>query len=211
MFSSFKLIFSSNLINKSISSQYPPGSTIKPFVALAALENGVSEKREVYCNGKHEIKDTSLESGIKTFHCWKEEGHGNVNMNEALKVSCDVYFYQISREIGINKIAEVCKRFGFGQNVFESFYEEKSGLTNNQAEYLAIIAALKKFQDSSDQIVIFSDSKNTVNQLNHEFAINNEQLRILAQESWSLIPKIPELKIIWIPRKENLAGKMLGS
>ena len=105
------------LINKSISSQYPPGSTIKPFVALAALENGVSEKREVYCNGKHEIKDTSLESGIKTFHCWKEEGHGNVNMNEALKVSCDVYFYQISREVGINKIAEVCKRFGFGQNV----------------------------------------------------------------------------------------------
>ncbi len=93
----------------------------------------------------------------------------------------------------------------------DSFYEEKPGLTNNQAEYLAIITALKKFQDSSDQIVIFSDSKNTVNQLNHEFAINNEQLRILAQESWSLIPKIPELKILWIPRKENLAGKMLGS
>ncbi len=116
------------LINKSISSQYPPGSTIKPFVALAALENGVSEKREVYCNGKHEIKDTSRESGIKTFHCWKEEGHGNVNMNEALKVSCDVYFYQISREVGINKIAEVCKRFGFGQNVFDSFYEEKKGI-----------------------------------------------------------------------------------
>ena len=90
------------------------------------------------------------------------------------------------------------EKSGFGffiKETGESFYEEKSGLTNNQAEYLAIIAALKKFQDSSDQIVIFSDSKNTVNQLNHEFAINNEQLRILAQESWSLIPKIPELKI----------------
>ena len=93
----------------------------------------------------------------------------------------------------------------------ESFYENKSGLTNNQAEYHAIIAALKKFQDSTDKITIFSDSKNTVNQLNHEFAINNEQLRILAQESWLLMPKIHELKIIWIPRKENLAGKMLGS
>ncbi len=93
----------------------------------------------------------------------------------------------------------------------ESFYEDKSGLTNNQAEYCAIIAALKKFQGSTDKIIIFSDSKNTVNQLNHEFAINNEQLRILAQESWLLIPKIPELKIMWIPRKENLAGKMLGS
>ena len=76
---------------------------------------------------------------------------------------------------------------------------------------IAIIAVLKKFQDSTDKITIFSDSKNTVNQLNHEFAINNEQLRILAQESWLLIPKIPQLKIIWIPRKENLAGKMLGS
>ena len=93
----------------------------------------------------------------------------------------------------------------------ESFYEEKLGITNNQAEYYAIITALKKFQDSLDEIIIFSDSKNTVNQLTHEFAINNEQLRILAQKSWLLIPKIPKLKIKWIPRKENLAGKMLGS
>ena len=93
----------------------------------------------------------------------------------------------------------------------QSFYEHKSGLTNNQAEYYAIIAALKKFQGSEDKITIFSDSKNTVNQLNHEFAINNEQLRALARESWLLIHQIPELKIKWIPRKENLAGKMLGS
>ena len=99
----------------------------------------------------------------------------------------------------------------FVKETGESFYEEKSGITNNQAEYYAIISALKKFQDSLEEIIIFSDSKNTVNQLNHEFAINNEQLRILAQESWLLIPKIPELKIKWIPRKENLAGKMLGS
>tara|TARA_Y100001938_G_scaffold138616_1_gene204391 strand:- start:339 stop:695 length:357 start_codon:yes stop_codon:yes gene_type:complete len=99
----------------------------------------------------------------------------------------------------------------FVKETGESFYEKKSELTNNQAEYHAIISALKKFNGSSDKITIFSDSKNTVNQLNHEFAINNEQLRILAQESWSLIAKIPELKIIWIPRKENLAGKMLGS
>ena len=99
----------------------------------------------------------------------------------------------------------------FVKETGESFYEEKLGITNNQAEYYAIISALKKFQDSSEEIIIFSDSKNTVNQLNHEFAINNEQLRILAQESWLLIAQIPELKIKWIPRKENLAGKMLGS
>ena len=106
------------------------------------------------------------------------------------------------------------EKSGFGlfiKETGESFYEEQPGLTNNQAEYLAIIETLKKFQGSTDKIIIFSDSRNTVNQLNHEFAINNEQLRILAQESWLLIPKIPELKIIWIPRKENLAGKMLGS
>ena len=99
----------------------------------------------------------------------------------------------------------------FVKETGESFFEEKPGLTNNQAEYLAIITALKKFQNSSEEITIFSDSKNTVNQLNHEFAINNEQLRILAQESWLLIPKISKLKIKWIPREENLAGKMLGS
>ena len=106
------------------------------------------------------------------------------------------------------------EKSGFGffiKETGESFYEERSGLTNNQAEYLAIITALKKFQNSSKQIVIFSDSKNTVNQLNHEFAINNERLRTLAQEAWLLIPKISDLQIKWIPRKENLAGKMLGS
>ena len=99
----------------------------------------------------------------------------------------------------------------FVKETGESFYEKKPEITNNQAEYLAIISALKKFVETDDEITIFSDSKNTVNQLNHEFAINNEQLRILAQESWSLTPKIPQLKILWIPRKENLAGKMLGS
>jgi len=99
----------------------------------------------------------------------------------------------------------------FVKETGESFYEKKPNLTNNQAEYLAIIAALKKFENVDDEIIIFSDSKNTVNQLNHEFAINNEQLRELAQESWTLMGKFPNLTIKWIPRKENLAGKMLGS
>ena len=119
------------LINKSISNQYPPGSTIKPFVALAALESGVSQKK-LFCNGKHLIEDTSLESGYKTFHCWKKEGHGNVDMTKAIKVSCDVYFYQIARRIGINKIAEVCKRYRLGEKVFKSLYEEKSGVVPNK-------------------------------------------------------------------------------
>ena len=103
---------------------------------------------------------------------------------------------------------------GFGffvKETGESFYEKKSEITNNQAEYMAIILALKKFVETNDEITIYSDSKNTVNQLNHEFAINNEKLRDLARESWVIIGKFSNLSIVWIPRKENLAGKMLGS
>ena len=99
----------------------------------------------------------------------------------------------------------------FVKETGESFYEKKPEITNNQAEYMAIISALKKFVDIDDEITIFSDSKNTVNQLNHEFAINNEQLRNLAREAWEIIGKFSNLTITWVPRKENLAGKMLGS
>jgi ribonuclease HI len=99
----------------------------------------------------------------------------------------------------------------FVKETGESFYEKKTDLTNNQAEYLAIISALNNYVDSDEYITIYSDSKNTVNQLNHEFAINNEQLRNLARESWNIIGKFSNLSIVWIPRKENLAGKMLGS
>jgi ribonuclease HI len=99
----------------------------------------------------------------------------------------------------------------FVKETGESFYEKKPEITNNQAEYMAIISALKKFADSDNEIIIYSDSKNTVNQLNHEFAINNEKLRDLARESWVIIGKFSNLSIVWIPRKENLAGKMLGS
>ena len=120
------------LINKSISNLYPPGSTIKPLVALAALESGVDSKMKLFCNGKHDIVDTSLESGFKTFHCWKKNGHGEVDLSKAIKVSCDVYFYQIARKIGINKISETCKRFGLGKEVFNVFYEEKKGLVPNK-------------------------------------------------------------------------------
>jgi len=99
----------------------------------------------------------------------------------------------------------------FVKETGESFYEKKPEITNNQAEYLAIISALKKYVGSDEEITIYSDSKNTVNQLNHEFAINNEQLRNLAREAWVIIAKFSNISIVWVPRKENLAGKMLGS
>ena len=99
----------------------------------------------------------------------------------------------------------------FVKETGESFYKKEPNITNNQAEYMAIIDVMKKFVDSKDEITIFSDSKNTVSQLNHEYAINSDELRTLAREAWNLMGKYSNLKIKWIPRKENLAGKMLGS
>ena len=99
----------------------------------------------------------------------------------------------------------------FVKETGESFYEKKPDITNNQAEYMAIISALKKFQETDQEVVIYSDSKNTINQLNHEFAINNESLRELAREAWSMIGDSSRISLKWIPRKKNLAGKMLGS
>jgi ribonuclease HI len=103
---------------------------------------------------------------------------------------------------------------GFGFFVKEtgkSYYKKEPNITNNQAEYMAIVSALEQFLGATDEIVIYSDSKNTVMQLNHEYAINNDQLRILAQKAWDLISKFSNLKITWIPRNQNLAGKMMGS
>ena len=92
----------------------------------------------------------------------------------------------------------------FIKNTGESFYENKADITNNQAEYLAIISALKKYENYDDEVIIYSDSKNTVSQLNHDFAINNDHLRSLAREAWSLIANFSNLTINWVRRNENL-------
>ncbi len=117
--------------------------------------------------------------------------------------------------MGISVYVDGSGGFNSGYGYFvketgESFYEKKPEITNNPAEYMAIISALKNYVDYGEEITIYSDSKNTVNQLNHEFAINNEQLRNLAREAWVIIAKFSTISIIWVPRKENLAGKMLG-
>jgi ribonuclease HI len=90
---------------------------------------------------------------------------------------------------------------------------KNKNITNNQAEYLAILRTLVDYQDSENPIIIKSDSKNTVNQINHQFAINNNELRKLALQIWSMIGQMTNQNIIftWVPRKENLAGKILGS
>ena len=110
------------LINKSMSGLYPPGSTIKPIVALSALENDVvSPKLMVECKG-------SIELYGQTYHCWKDKGHGFMNMRSGIKQSCDVYFYEISRRLGVDRMSVTAKNFGLGKKVFGLFDEERSGL-----------------------------------------------------------------------------------
>ena len=110
------------LLNKSLSGLYPPGSTIKPIVALSALENDViSPKFVVECKGIIELHG-------QTYHCWREKGHGYMNLRSAIKQSCDIYFYEISRRLGIDRMSVTAKKFGLGTKVLSNFYEEKQGL-----------------------------------------------------------------------------------
>ena len=111
------------LINRSITGLYPPGSTIKPIVALSALENNIiSPKFKVNCTGKIEMYG-------QTYNCWKKKGHGVVNLRDALKVSCDTFFYEMSRRLGVDRLNETAKKFGLGNKVFKNiFNEEKIGL-----------------------------------------------------------------------------------
>ena len=113
------------LMNKAISGLYPPGSTIKTLVALSALENDVwNPKKLVNCKGKIELYG-------EKFHCWKKKGHGRVNMRTAIKRSCDVYFYEVARLLGVDRLSETAKKFGLGRKVFDNFLEEKQGVVPN--------------------------------------------------------------------------------
>ncbi|MCT8161098.1 penicillin-binding protein 2 [Pseudoruegeria sp. SHC-113] len=97
------------LANKSVQGTYPPGSTFKMVVALAALEAGaVTAQDTVYCPGYMELGD-------RRFHCWKRGGHGHVNLNASLEQSCDVYYYDLSLRIGVDKIAEMARKLGLGE------------------------------------------------------------------------------------------------
>ena len=113
------------LINKALSGLYPPGSTIKTLVALSALENGIFKPlNKVKCKGKIEL------FGEK-FHCWKKKGHGIMNMRSAIQRSCDVYFYEVARKLGVDRLSKTAKKFGLGKKVLDGFSEERSGVVPN--------------------------------------------------------------------------------
>ena len=97
------------LVSKSVQGTYPPGSTFKMVTALAALEAGIVNSEDTYrCKGHLEVYS-------QKFGCWKRSGHGNVDLVRSLRESCDVYFYELALETGIERISEMARRLGIGE------------------------------------------------------------------------------------------------
>ena len=109
------------LNNRATTGLYAPGSTFKMTVALAALEAGVGPGHRVFCPGFYRL-------GNARFHCWKKHGHGWMDMRNGIKQSCDVYFYEVSRRAGIDRISEMARRLGMGAPVGVDLEGEKGGM-----------------------------------------------------------------------------------
>jgi len=117
------------LVNKSIAGLYSPGSTLKPLVALAALEFGtIDPEKAIQCKGhKHPYELY----GVK-YHCWKKQGHGYMKLRNAIKQSCDIYFYEMARLLGVDRLSIIAKRYGLGSNILKNVYfDEKKGVVPN--------------------------------------------------------------------------------
>lgn len=115
------------LLDKALSATYPPGSTFKPMTALAALDSGLVNPNEtVVCSGQ-------MWFGNRFFHCWKRGGHGPQTMHDAIKNSCDIYFYQAALKIGPDRIARVAEAFGMGQTFEIGISGQKAGLVPSTA------------------------------------------------------------------------------
>jgi len=113
------------LLNKTVSGLYSPGSTIKPLVALSALENDViTTNLKVNCRGhKHPLELYGMK-----YHCWKKQGHGYMSLQNAIKQSCDTYFYEAARLLGVDRLNETAKKFGLGNVVLGEYFNEKKGV-----------------------------------------------------------------------------------
>jgi penicillin-binding protein 2 len=114
------------LVNRAISSLYPPGSTFKMMTLLAIFNSGISPEDGIYCNGEYKI-------GNRILHCWKKYGHGYVNGYNALEHSCNIYFGAQSIKCGINSIANIARKFGLGDKSGIELPFEASGLIPDKA------------------------------------------------------------------------------
>ncbi|HAA36757.1 MAG TPA: penicillin-binding protein 2 [Gammaproteobacteria bacterium] len=111
------------LVNRALYGRYAPGSTIKPVIAQAILDAGISPQESVYCPGWYTLPDST-----RRYRCWKKTGHGPVNLHGAVEQSCDVYFYEMGRRLGIEAMAEVLTRFGLGTVTGVDLPDEPDGL-----------------------------------------------------------------------------------
>ena len=111
------------LLNKTVSGLYSPGSTIKPLVALSALDNDVIKPNMmVNCEGMVEMYG-------QKYHCWKKKGHRLMSLKDAIKQSCDVYFYELARLLGVDRLNLTAQKFGLGKKVLGNvFSNEKKGI-----------------------------------------------------------------------------------
>ena len=111
------------LLNRALYGRYAPGSTIKPVIAQAILDAGISPRESVYCPGWYTLPDST-----RRYRCWKKTGHGPVNLHGAVEQSCDVYFYEMGRRLGIEAMADVLTRFGLGAVTGVDLPKEPDGL-----------------------------------------------------------------------------------
>jgi penicillin-binding protein 2 len=112
------------LYNRAIRGQYPPGSTIKSFVGLAGLEYGIrTEHSRVWCSGAFQLKGHS-----HRYRDWKRSGHGSMDFHHAVEQSCDVYFYDLAHDLGIDRLHTFMTRFKFGQETGIDLIGELPGL-----------------------------------------------------------------------------------
>ncbi len=112
------------LYNRALRGLYPPGSTMKPFIALAGLEyNAISAEHKLFCPGYYQLPNVS-----HRYRDWKKTGHGSVNMTDAITESCDVYFYTLASILGIDRMHDFLQRLGFGEKSGIDLTGEKAGL-----------------------------------------------------------------------------------
>jgi penicillin-binding protein 2 len=112
------------LFNRALTGQYPPGSTTKPFFGLAGLEyNVIGARQKKYCGGYFQLPNDE-----RKYRDWKKEGHGPMDLDSAITQSCDVYFYELAYELGIDRMSEFMKQFGFGSRTGIDSTSERPGL-----------------------------------------------------------------------------------
>ena len=112
------------LYNRALRGLYPPGSTVKPFVALAGLEyEAITPEQKLFCPGYYQLPGVTHK-----YRDWKKGGHGSVSMNQAITESCDVYFYRLAATLGIDNMVSFMQKFGFGEKTGIDLVGEKSGL-----------------------------------------------------------------------------------